>query len=310
MNTTTNSDLTTMEVIEETQQTTTELTEITETTEPTTPTSTPAGSSIISVSETTSETATTAARSTGTSISSGSGSSSGGRTKSTSTETTDLESVVVSSEVGLVSAAGRRKSVKLAVGAYKIEKDEVDEETQTGSCFSCCSGLNASQLASLKAVDRARATEASTSSGGGGSVNGSRWLGLCKRSFKKSKYCRISYYRNNLSFFLTFLAYLLIQLTLGLLQAYFYSEMNWAVRIARVGGILIDFNSGLVILLVLRRLTTWIRNSVIGRNYLPIDDSIRFHKFVGLFIFVLSIVHTVAHCINLCKCKNYLSFFK
>jgi hypothetical protein len=294
MNTTTNSDLTTMEVIEETQQqqTTTELTEITETTEPTTPTST--------LAETTSETATTTARSTGTSISSGS--SSGGRTKSTSTETTDLESVVISSEIGLVSAAGRRKSVKLAVGAYKIEKDEVDEETQTGSCFSCCSGLNASQLASLKAVDRARATEASTSSGGGGgSVNGSRWLGLCKRSFKKSKYCRISYYRNNLSFFLTFLAYLLIQLTLGLLQAYFYSEMNWAVRIARVGGILIDFNSGLVILLVLRRLTTWIRNSVIGRNYLPIDDSIRFHKFVGLFIFVLSIVHTVAHCINLCK---------
>ena len=123
----------------------------------------------------------------------------------------------------------------------------------------------------------------------------------CCHGKSKSKYLRASYYRNNLSFFLTFLVYSLIQIGLGLLQYFLYIDSNIAVRIARVGGILLNFNSGLVILLVLRRLTTWIRNSAIGRNYLPIDDSIKFHKFVGLFIFFLSLMHTAAHCVNLCK---------
>lgn len=185
-------------------------------------------------------------------------------------------------------------------GDYKIEKEGVDEEntTPSGSCFSCCQSLNQAQLESLKAIARRREQEEQE-----------QVCFSCCHGKTKSKYFRMSYYRNNLSFFLTFLVYLMIQVGLGLLQYFLYIESNVAVRIARIGGILINFNSGLVILLVLRRLTTWIRNSAIGRNYLPIDESIKFHKFVGLFIFALSLVHTAAHCVNLCKFFLFFIFY-
>lgn len=183
-------------------------------------------------------------------------------------------------------------------GEYKIEKESrIESSSSSGSCFSCCQGLNQAQLDALKAIAKRREKKEVCFS--------------CCHGKTKSKYFRMSYYRNNLSFFITFIVYLLLQIGLGLLQYFLYIQSNWAVRIARVGGILINLNSGLVILLVLRRLTTWIRNSAIGRNYLPIDDSIKFHKFVGLFIFFLSLVHTTAHCVNLCKLflkKLYFSF--
>lgn len=117
---------------------------------------------------------------------------------------------------------------------------------------------------------------------------------------KKSKFCRISYYQDNLFFFLTVILYLLIQIGLALLQFFLYIESNWAIRIARVSAILIYFNTDLVILLALRRFNTWIRNSIIGRYYLPIDKTIKYHKFCGFIILVLIMVHMIAHCINLC----------
>lgn len=226
---------------------------------------------------------------------SSSSSSSSTRHKSTSTST-DFTDLAGSSAEATPTKKRSMKSVSVGGGddsEFKIDKDggRVDEETSTnGSCFSCCQSLNQAQLESLKAIARRREQQ-----------DAEEVCFSCCHGKTKSKYFRMSYYRNNLSFFLTFLVYLLIQIGLGLLQYFLYIESNVAVRIARIGGILINFNSGLVILLVLRRLTTWIRNSAIGRNYLPIDDSIKFHKFVGLFIFALSFMHTAAHCVNLCK---------
>jgi predicted ferric reductase len=41
-----------------------------------------------------------------------------------------------------------------------------------------------------------------------------------------------------------------------------------------------------------------IRSNKYLRKWIPIDDHIDFHKFVGRFIAVLVIFHTVAHMIN------------
>lgn len=124
------------------------------------------------------------------------------------------------------------------------------------------------------------------------------------KKIKKSKYFTLSYYRNNISFFFTILIYFVIQIILAIIQYFLYIESNLAVRFARIGGILLNFNSSLIVLLVLRRLVTWLRNSLLGRNFLPVDNFIKFHKFIGIFILFFSILHTVAHCINLCKPLN------
>ena len=118
---------------------------------------------------------------------------------------------------------------------------------------------------------------------------------------KKSKYKRLSYYRNNMSFFIVILVYILISSALVAIQLYLYKDANPGLKAARVGGILLNFNCSLIILLVLRRLLTWIRNSAIGTNFLPLDDFIKFHKFIGIFLFVLTVEHTVGHMFNLCK---------
>lgn len=124
------------------------------------------------------------------------------------------------------------------------------------------------------------------------------------KRIKKSKYFTLSYYRNNISFFLTILIYFIVQIVLAIIQYFLYIESNVAVRFARIGGILLNFNSSLIVLLVLRRLVTWLRNSLLGRNFLPVDNFIKFHKFIGIFIVLFSILHTVSHCINLCKLLN------
>jgi len=126
---------------------------------------------------------------------------------------------------------------------------------------------------------------------------------ILRKLSNNSKYTRCSFYRNNLPFFILIICYLILNVILSVVQCHIYTEQNKAVIVARVGGILLDFNSAVIILLVMRRLVTWLRNSVFGR-FLPTDDFIKFHKFIGVFILVLSLMHTIAHCVNLCKIFN------
>ena len=122
-----------------------------------------------------------------------------------------------------------------------------------------------------------------------------------KANSKFSKYTRISFYRNNISFFVLILVYILISIALVFIQLSFYMDKNSAYKTARAAGMLLNFNCSLIILLVLRRLLTWLRNSFIGTNFLPLDDFIKFHKFIGGFIVVLTIIHTIGHMVNLCE---------
>jgi hypothetical protein len=119
--------------------------------------------------------------------------------------------------------------------------------------------------------------------------------------FKKRKFLRASFYQNNISFFFTILLYFLVQIGLLALQLSLYKNANAYIQIARACGILLNFNSCLIILLVMRRLTTWLRSSAIGRRFLAIDEFLNFHKFIGFYLSLLSIIHSVAHFFNLCK---------
>ena len=113
-----------------------------------------------------------------------------------------------------------------------------------------------------------------------------------------SKYCNLRYYKTNLTTFL--LVYLIIQLVIVILQVIAYNGHTNAILVARSAGILLAFNMSFTILLVLRRCLTWASNVKILRLCLPINDFIKLHKFIGIYIIVLSFVHTIAHCCNHC----------
>lgn len=118
-----------------------------------------------------------------------------------------------------------------------------------------------------------------------------------KRHFNKTHF--ILLIKNNLSRFLIVLSYLIIQIILCIIQYELYISSNVAVKVARLCGILLNLNSCVIILLAMRRLITWVRNSFCGK-FLPVDDFIQFHKFLGFYLLILSIIHTSAHCVNLC----------
>lgn len=121
-----------------------------------------------------------------------------------------------------------------------------------------------------------------------------------KTNSKFSKYTRLSFYRNNLSFFGIIIVYIIISIVLIFIQLSIYSGYDAAMKVARTAGMLLNFNCSLIILLVLRRLLTWLRNSFIGTNFLPLDDFIKFHKFIGFFLILITAVHTIGISIDLC----------
>ena len=107
------------------------------------------------------------------------------------------------------------------------------------------------------------------------------------------------YVSTNLPFLLFIAAFVVIQIGLIFIQLHEYRHYNVAVKVARVCGILLDFASALIILLVMRRLVTWLRNSLMG-HLLPIDSFISFHKALGFYLVILTVVHTIGHGTELC----------
>lgn len=109
------------------------------------------------------------------------------------------------------------------------------------------------------------------------------------------------YILNNLSRIIIWMIYILINLALIIYVIIYRAYQQKAyvfVVIARIGGILLDFNCALVIALMLKRTILIMRSTKILRKFLPIDDHIDFHRIVGRFIGVLAIVHTAGHIAN------------
>ena len=88
--------------------------------------------------------------------------------------------------------------------------------------------------------------------------------------------------------------YILINVILGGYAAYIYREYNGFVIAARVCGLPLNFNCILILILMLRKTLTLLRATYISQ-FLPLDHNILFHKNVGVFIGVLSGIHTGAH---------------
>ncbi|BFZ13580.1 hypothetical protein BsWGS_16619 [Bradybaena similaris] len=63
---------------------------------------------------------------------------------------------------------------------------------------------------------------------------------------------------------------------------------------ARICGLCLDFNCTLAVVLMLRRLITFLRATPLVK-ILPLDQYIMFHKICGYMIAAQSLVHTVAH---------------
>lgn len=94
------------------------------------------------------------------------------------------------------------------------------------------------------------------------------------------------------------LVYILINIATTITAYLNYKDEPGLVICARIFGNGLNFNCALILGLVLRKHFTWLRSK--GANkFLPLDDYIDLHKIVGIVILIETIIHTVAHLINL-----------
>ena len=121
-----------------------------------------------------------------------------------------------------------------------------------------------------------------------------------RKSVSCSNCCSKTYLTNSRRKIIFYILYLLINFGLGGYAAYYYSESNGFIIVARVCGLPLNFNCMLLVLLILRKSITYLRMTFMYK-VLPLDHNILFHKQVGLVIGLLSAVHTVAHVGNGCK---------
>ncbi|KAI7692791.1 hypothetical protein SSS_10412 [Sarcoptes scabiei] len=106
-----------------------------------------------------------------------------------------------------------------------------------------------------------------------------------------------TYIRNNFQSFTFTIFYLLITASLFLHRFGQYKDTTIALALARASAIAIYWQSGLIIVLILRKSISSIRSFGLAR-YLPLDHYVYFHKLTGWSIAFFSLVHTVAHLYN------------
>ncbi|MFK0732450.1 MAG: EF-hand domain-containing protein [Gloeotrichia echinulata GP01] len=117
---------------------------------------------------------------------------------------------------------------------------------------------------------------------------------------KRLKKAYIKYYIQNNWVKIAFLAlYIAVNLFLffGAVERYANLGANIYIQIARGCGATLNFNGALILIPMMRHFMTWLRKSSLN-DYIPIDESIEFHKLVGQVMFALAVVHTLAHFLN------------
>jgi hypothetical protein len=195
-------------------------------------------------------------------------------------------------EIKEIDKIDQNKQIKITARNLNIEIKHTTDKSIFLKFF-CCNFTTGS----LKTLDNESGNSAK-------SINIRKYKNTFSTLYQKfitSKYLNTEFYRNNLAYFLFIVIYLILQILLVVIQLIFYAKNNDAVLVARACGILISFNMGFVLILISRRLTTWLRCTKFGQKCLPLDEFIEFHKIIGVFILILSIGHTLAHCINLCN---------
>ncbi|CAF3643078.1 unnamed protein product [Rotaria sp. Silwood1] len=72
---------------------------------------------------------------------------------------------------------------------------------------------------------------------------------------------------------------------------------GWLI-VAHIFGCLVKFNFALSVVLMLKQWMRWIRQCYYLRRFLPIDDHIDAHRYVGTVFAICSAVHSLVHIIN------------
>ena len=114
-----------------------------------------------------------------------------------------------------------------------------------------------------------------------------------------------TYIRNNAQFIIFHILFFVINLSLIVSRLVGFRQTvnvdgsrNWAIMIARAGGQCLNFTCMFVLLPMLRLSVTKLRQK--GFNYLlPLDKHTSFHRMTGHLIVVYSLIHTLAHIVNL-----------
>ncbi|XP_076438955.1 NADPH oxidase 5-like isoform X2 [Babylonia areolata] len=108
------------------------------------------------------------------------------------------------------------------------------------------------------------------------------------------RHLTLTYFQNNrVKVFFT-LFFVLVNIALYIINAWLYRESNWYIIIARGGGMCLNFNCAFVLVLMLRKSLTFLRNTPLVR-VLPFDQHVMFHKLAGYAIVFFTLVHTGAH---------------
>ncbi|CAF1301842.1 unnamed protein product [Adineta steineri] len=79
--------------------------------------------------------------------------------------------------------------------------------------------------------------------------------------------------------------------------------------IARIGGMLVNFNYALAVSLMLKQTMTIIRRLYYLRIFIPVDDHIDAHRFVGTMLFISAMIHSLAYALNFAINLNGHSWF-
>lgn len=70
-----------------------------------------------------------------------------------------------------------------------------------------------------------------------------------------------------------------------------------AIQIARGGGACLNFNGMLILIPMMRTMLTWIRKTFLTA-FVPVDQNIEIHAWVGRVMFVFALAHSAAHIVN------------
>ncbi|KAL8595540.1 hypothetical protein ACOMHN_000748 [Nucella lapillus] len=115
-----------------------------------------------------------------------------------------------------------------------------------------------------------------------------------KSSVTVPRHLTWTYLQNNRVKVAFTLLFLLVNIGLYILNAWLYRHTNWYIIIARGAGMCLNFNCAFVLLLMLRRTLTFLRNTPLV-HVLPFDQHVMFHKLAGYAIVFFTLVHTGAH---------------
>jgi len=73
--------------------------------------------------------------------------------------------------------------------------------------------------------------------------------------------------------------------------------MGVGIAITRGSAASLSFCYAMLLLSMCRNLMTWIRTMGV-REYIPLDSHVKFHKIVAITALVMTVLHTVGHCVN------------